>query len=679
MLSSRRLADSTVALALAVALFIAWPSTAEASVSVQVGEPIELQLPEAPTGPLAVEVDGIDVTVWVSVDGQLLSLDPRLPIDPGQHRVDVFEIDADGAFRPRGSWNVEVRSAERLRELSGAGGVGVQVLYRVWDQDIMDAYDRTTASGAARYEGQMADGPWSAQIRAPLLYDSEGSHGSLGRRFDPTDYWLGTALGPASLDVGHHTPEPSSLVLQGFYRRGISAHLDTPMRTRVSTFIFRTDPITGFRESFGITDEDRRTMGVTVATEPLPIRIGTLELAGTYLDATGDESGDGVGVHVGPGHPEEGNAYSVSADGHFFEQRIRLRGEYARTHFDFDSGGRVPVVHDSAYSLLATVEPWPGAVVLGQPAQAVFSWEQSDVGTFFRSLGNPGAQNDLWTRRYEVNLYWAGLSLMGSWSRNRDNRDDEEDQITYRQDDVLLEGSYTPHWLTVASREDWTRFLGTPTLRGRWWRFRTKPLANDGTPVFYEDPTSPGLCFDCVTELVGVDETRRQWEIALGSRYGRWGWNASHARTHFDDRKGLSSDSVDKTTSADVDVQLVDRVTVRARFQLDKTHERDPAFETTRHLVGLELQATPIRDRLDTNVRVDWTKDENSDHTVDERRTVVSAYATWTALAQSNHRPGISVSVFGSYEEVIDQHDPIRDLDAYQLYVQLAIQWSGRH
>lgn len=632
---------------------------------------------------VAVELDGVDVSRWARRDGERLVLETPTRLRPGGHRLDLYEATADGWVR-RGGFDFEVRQTSSLRELRGSIRAEPTLSYRVRDNgfELIPDVDRVEARGPVQLRGRVAGESASVDLRAPFFYDSEGKNGGLGKTWDLGSYLLEAKAGPVAARLGHHAPKPSSLILEGFNRRGISVDFDSPIGVDVSGFIYRTDPITGFRESFGISDEDRRLIGASATTDPIDFRVGEIDFGATFYRATGDEGGTGVGAVNADRTTERGTAYDFSVNLSLLDDRIEMQGEWARSNFDFDGGGGGDFEEDTAWSGLAIVRPFLDADLLGQPVDLQLLYEESETGSLFRALGNPGLPNDLWMRTVNLVFYWAGLDVQALHVRSRDNRDDDRARTINREDTWAIDLAYTPHWLQQP-REDWLRWLGTPTARWGWSRDRRKPLANEpgdralDLGVLMLPPEISALERNLILGDTTINETSRNAYVGFGSRWRRWDFEVSRSELRFDDATGLSADSRSKSTSLAVNLRPHQRLTLGGRVQRDSDRRREPDFKTTSHLAGIDLRGILVPGRLDGTVRVDWQKTVTSDRSVDSRSTIYTAYWNWHVVKPRELRPGLSLSLQGTYRDVIDAARRGGDRDAYQVYLRAIMRWSG--
>ncbi|MEW7979867.1 MAG: hypothetical protein AB2813_08720 [Candidatus Sedimenticola endophacoides] len=154
------------------------------------------------------------------------------------------------------------------------------------------------------------------------------------------------------------------------------------------------------------------------SVRPLPGGSEALELSAAYLSGEAPELGAGV---AGDDLSTGGDAWSVSADGLLLDNRLRLRGEYARSAYDFDGAGGEGAERDHGYSLLASYRPWLDKQIGGSYIDWNLGAEYKRLGTFFRSPANPGAVADRQVERLFSDLVWGEWGLQAALAQERDN------------------------------------------------------------------------------------------------------------------------------------------------------------------------------------------------------------------------------------------------------------------
>ena len=652
----RRLAYS---LAWIGALALAMPAVAgtadwQASLAPADGEtrgpsdPLVVELPDldaATQALLAFAIDGSEVTSWARFEPGRAILEPPVAIEQGAHQLQVYQWTPDGQLLERGAFPFEVQRFAWIPQANLDAVVSVEVERRLADHRQVQPPERTQVRGVLDLRAHAGGENWSVDAYLPVLYDRE--HDFSERSWDLADFLVEARVGRFTGRFGHHAPPANNLILENFHRRGASATWESPMlRSTVTAFAMRTEPITGWNEGSGITDHNRRTYGAIWRSRPLERDWATLELTGTYVRGSGDEAGASVGGFGFLSQINTGTAWDGVADLSLFDGRINLRGEYARSHYDFDGKHGEEARRDDAQSVLAVVRPFLDASPLGHSLNTDLTFEYRRVGPDFKSIANPYTPFDRRFWNAVWNLDWAGLNVVASFAREKDNVDGDDELPTFRDDHFTVDASWRPHWLHRGQREGWKKWVGALQIGGGWARNRVKPVS---TPT-----PAPGPFFDGFGgfEPIYRDETHRTSYGSIGSSYDRWSWNASHTVMRFDDNNDPTFVTQSDDTAFDVFVQLGSRASVSARVQRTELSDLHTDFEDVSWLGGISTQFVIVPDKLDGTLSFDLQRLRNSDSSIDTRTGTVNAALNWTVMRARDYRPGLLLTLSAAGQDV---------------------------
>lgn len=645
-------------------------------------DPITLVLPELPINvleTLVLELDGIDVTQWVNSDGRRASFVPPQALSFGQHELRLVENAPDGSIIERGVWTLDIRKTQTFREADTQAAVTVVGSYRVDDNHLVNAPDKFQTSGAAQWQGAIADGNWRATGYVDVLHNSAlPSTGAVPAVQQPRSTELGQFLftgtvGDASLygiaQVGHHQVVPDSLIAQGFLRRGVSAGVNAASGAVSATaFSQHTSDIIGFQQGLGVGREEDRTNGVTVSGRPLPSRPEALVLTATYLAGEGpDQLGAGAG---GDPTVTSGRAGSVVADSLSFDRRLRLRGEYAATRFDFDGEGRdvlgdgslivnAPAESDYAYAGLASYTPWHDRQVKNHPLVWNVGVEHKRIGTFFRSPAFPMGIPDRKLLRAFSDVSWAGMSFAASLGAETNNVNDLRQLERVRGVHAAANLSYTP----------------PPKL---------EPLADGSLPraPWYGQPFYTlgyqQLRQDVVDASVIVPEGRlrdtRDLAASASFSYTRWNWTALYTWGETEDFLGIQPDTRTRMAQLQAAFRIGDRLTlgpaVGASRVSDLTNQRDTDSLT----VGLNGNYS-ITERIAAGLAYNLNRVDARDDLVNRTTRDAIASLIWTAIPPRGLVPGLNLSLEGQYHDGDGTGIANPSLNTYQIFVKAAVNW----
>ncbi len=627
-------------------------------------EPLKLFIP--PDVPLevlrnlALELDGIDVTAYIQREGDYVIYTPVQPLAYGMHQLRVVEYAPDGSIIERGAWQVEVRKSAAFREASLTAQASIEVSQRVADHNLgSPAPVKNQRNGTLQVDGSLADGDWQAGIKLPVIYSSGQPYNDVDVgefRFDWQRHGV-TAV------IGHQTVGQGSLVMSGFNRRGLSlGYKDDTSGMAFGAFSVRGSSITGVKHGLGVGNRNDRIQGGRFTYYPLRGNGRLLQISGVYLDGKSPEAGVGeTGSTLSTG----GHAWSLSADSLLLDNRLRLRGEYAGTSYDFDGSGGNPAETDHAVALLATYQPWSGKTVGTSTVDWLYGVEFRKVGTFFRSPADPGGVADRRMGRVFSQLTWGDLSATAQWAQETDNVNDLAGLPRQRTRSGVLDFSYNPQPEYDDQGQPRLGLLGQQSYTlslGRELRATTKGAA--------------------VSDR--VDQKTNTIQAAANFTYSNWSWGLSHDRTRVTDNSlsagiptGGSTSS--QSTTLNGSFSFFDDFTLASRITQDKTRYRDRGY--TDHGIdwGVDLTANLVPNKLSGQLGFSMNHSWASDHSSNTRTGQIGMDLTWTVIQAKESRPGLALSLDGSYSHVKDNVDPFSSKTDYQVFFKAKVDWAGMY
>jgi hypothetical protein len=626
-------------------------------------ETIRITLPKLPAGTLqhlALELDDIDVTGLVSVQGNQAAVTPTQPLAWGQHQLRMVEYAADGGIVERGAWTLDVRKSTYFREAELKSNVTLNATNRVSDNHLVNPPGHAQSNGAAHVQGAVADDGWRVSGNADLLYNSQEK--LLPRQKQQTD--LGTFLvtgnaGPLTVNAGHHAIAPDSLVMQGFNRRGASATLASPdTGASITGFELRTQDITGAQQGLGVRDSENRVSGVTATARPIGSDRDALLVSATYLSGQGPNQ---VGVASG-GDPTAigGRAASLSADGSLLDKRVRLRGEYAATRFDFDGlNSGYPTQSDHAYAALAQFTPWRDKIVGGQPMAVSVGAENKRIGSFFHSPANPTGVADRQATRGFAAFNWSGLNAQLSLGHETDNVDDLALLPRTETTQGIVSLNYTP--------------LQKPGADGQF-----------PSPAWYGQPTynmtyvnvDMGVEKAGGTLSSGALHATRNLALSASFSYPTWNWSVAHTRGQDEDLKDFGPDTENRLTQLTANLRLGDKLTLGPTAQINRiTNKSNNNLDSDTTTMGMNLGylfTQRISANLSHNLNHQRVKDGSTD--IQTRDTVGNL--SWMVQPAQDMKPGITLALEGLYHDADDRVTASNNVNNYQLFLKAAVSWQ---
>jgi len=695
----RRLADATLALVVmltATNAFAQWqPTLAQAGEERrQPASDIRIQLPSEVTVEtlqrLALEINDIDVSEVVrleeSPDGFVVVVTPPQPLQPGTHRVRLVEYSQDGQIFERGNWTIETGSADGFAEKSLDVRTTADLAYRVEHDadgrgslsetdDTADVEATPSASqsredgddfqgdGSANIRGRLAKDGWEVEGEASVLYSSLGvdlrdtiDDPRSGDDVDLGEYLIARRDEVSEINLGHHAIESDSLIMEDFYRRGVSASRDlSDGRATGTAFAMRAEPIIGHDDILGIEEVESRIMGGVASVSPFAEdRALTVSVTGLSGKGNDDQGTSFAGRDV----LAEGDALSLAAESRLVEDKLRIRGEYARTDYDFDGiNGDIDKIDDDARMLLVELAPLQGRELGDTPADLTIGAEYQQTGLFFRSIANSFLPSDKDLRRIYSDFRWGGLSLRMAAAAEHDNVDNVPDLPRLETDLYQVSASFSPQPDYDAQGNLVTPWYGRPSLNAglQYGRQEQIRLPEDfrGFPL---------------------DRRTRSARLGASFYHRRWTWYAGHSLGFEEDLSRRTPDVRNEISDVGVNFSVARRLNVGLQYQYNRIQESDGQITRT-SLWGLNLDAVLIPDTLTGRLSYSMNRDRTTDDSLSSDNAFVNFELDWQVIQPRENRPGMSLFLRGDLQNFDDRVDPGNDSTPSQVFVGLSVDW----
>ena len=631
-------------------------------------DPLRIDLPpgvpERDLDYLALDLDRVDVTARVYVEGAQIVFEPPAALPVGGHRLRLVQYRSDGGFDVRGDWRFDIReSAVGVTRLRLDGSASLTARYRVADGGTRTQGPVDHGSGAIDVYGTALGEDGSVEGSASLLYDSlgvpvdaddfldDGTPRSGTREVELGEYIVTARARSLSTTLGHHRLPRESLVMRDFHRRGASVTLSSRERFNASGFAFRTAPVAGFDRILGIDDDDDRVVGAIASGRLASLPAGDLELAAMVLTGEGSER-PGIGI-ASAAAPVDGDAASLALTAGFRDQRVVARGEFARSRFDFDSSDSDDrKAEDDAYQFSLTLDPWQSRLIGDRPAYWRTRFEYEQIGTFFRSVANPGAVSDVRALRLTSAFSALGWSVDGRLSREEDNVDDDPAIASYRSDIAGLFASFTPP--RELASDTGTRWFGQPTFLFGVDYTRQRDVS---TPV-------AGGGFD-----FSLDGVTRQSTLGASFVYDHWDWGINHTFGELEDRLDRTPDNENTLTDVSLNYRFGDRLYLGTQFQRSHVREVGTGVEIDGYLAGINSYFVIVPGTLSGSTYLSWNRQRSNNGAISTRTRTVDVNVEWQARAPRTNRPGLKVFLQGQYQQIDDDRLDAAADDPYQVFV----------
>jgi len=620
------------------------------------------QIPVKELQQLKLEVDGIDVTSFIESDGNDAVYKPVQPLAWGKHEARVVEYTPDGEIIERGDWTFEVRKTRLFREASLNANLSLTGRERIAQRDQINQPNPFAGNGSLDLNGSVANDFWKANANGQFVYDDPNGNQRNGKKnIDAGDFLLSAQGGPLTVQAGRHSVRADNVLLQnGVNNRGVSATLTTDvLNSSMTGFTMRSSAVTGFQHGFAINNSNDRIEGVTLESYPLASNTGTVKVTGVYVNGNNTEAGAFIG---GDTTVMGGNGFGGTVDGVFFSNRLRMRGEYARTRFDFDGKvGSLAPLADHAYTALGSFKILDGFSLANKPMDWTLGAQQRYFGTNYRSVADvTGGISDSKLTQVFTNANWADLSMQGELDQGFDNVSDAPGLPKNR----TRLGTMTLGWYPQSKYDEQGMpvigFFGTPSLTGTV----TSQQVLTVTPGAI---AATGL--DMLTNNLLVDAT---------FTYATWNWHTNYTVTWLGDHTNAIASTRTDNASADLTLPLFNRsLTFNPRLELIRVKNRGTGVDTKTVHPSLTTTVALLENKLNGSIVTDVSRIFTNDGMQDGTTWSVNGSLDWTASQATDYRPGLMLSLSGSYMDTRDRITVVQSFSNYQLFLNATINWNG--
>jgi len=611
---------------------------------------------------LKLEVDGIDVTSFIESDGSDAVYKPVQPLAWGKHEARVVEYTPDGEILERGDWTFEVRKTKLFREASLGAVFSLTGHERIAQRDNTNQPNPFSGNGSLTLNGSVANDFWKGNANGQFVYDDPNGNTRNGKKsIDVGDFLFAAQGGPLTVQAGHHSVAADNVLLQnGINNRGVSATIGTNvLHSSVTGFTMRSSPVTGFQHGFAISNPDDRIEGVTLQSYPLAGENGTVKLTGVYVNGNSTESGDFTG-----GDPTVmgGDGFGGTVDSVFFSNRLRIRGEYARTRFDFDGKtGSLASLTDHAYTALGTFKILDGVSLLDKPMVWTLGTQYRYFGTDYRSVADvTGGISDTEVAQIFTSANWANISVNGELDQGFDNVSDAPSLPKNRTRLGTLTIGWNPQPDYDQQGMPVVGFFGTPSLTGTVTSQQVLTVTSGAI-------AATGL--DTLTNTLGADAT---------FMYSTWNWHAGYMVTWLGNHTDAIASTRTDNANADITYALFNqRLTLMPKLELIREKNRGTLVDSKTVHPSLTTIVALLDNKVNAGITADVTRTFTNDGLQDGTTWSVNGNLDWAALKATTYKPGLTLSLTGNYTDTHDKVNILTSLSNYQLFLNATIDWNG--
>lgn len=597
------------------------------------------------------ELDGVDITQRVTLEGARVVFYPASPYGTGQHVLRLVRLGKNNKLVEINRWHFIVGDAtEAAAAATLRGQMDATYSARVFDNIDSDLSEGDIQNFMAQgqLDAALDQAGWRLGLRGNGLLNSEddlnpaGAAAEVGEFLLTAEKDIGAVRTAARL--GNHDIGASNLLIDQFYRRGFSVGADIAQgRAQVTGFAMNPAAATGNRNMFGIDDSGQLARGAHMRIRPLQSLGDRLEIESTVYSGKGGIDGSGVGGN--PAISYRGNGFQIGGAAEILKDRLALRTQYASADYDGDGAGAEPERRGEAYGISFSFTPF---VPPADSGTTHLDWTIEPgyyrAGSFYRSMLNAGAESDreLWS--VKSRLGYGALTLDGEVSWATDNVSDNPDLPHDRSMQAWAQGSYT------LAPETW----GTPVL------FFGAALSDDE-----RQKTPAGFGGD------GLDRTTSSLNGGLALSFEKTSWSFNHTYSALNDREDSAAEYRSHYTDFSAEYRFNSRLTLRPGVQMEFLRDDTQGSSTNTH-GSFGLQSEIIEGKLwnNTNYSMQVAGGKSSQGRLYNAETEFN----WVLKPAENNSPGYAVAFSGLYTNNTGTRDAFdREDEELRLFARLKL------
>lgn len=647
------------------------PMEAAGQIVLQVAESVS----DARYSNFFVQLDGDDITSLVSVTGRTVTYQPPVKLAPGDHILLLVEKKGEGQFVEVARWALRVGDGGASGTgtgpagVAGAGGEAAPAVtgefagqYNYLVSDNLEHDDKVRPhSGTATMNvgAHVSSGHWDTTAKLNGYYDSKERNNAPDDDHFMLGEYLVTAQGKydlltATLNLGNHDAGISNLLVDQYYRRGISARLDVSHWLRATAFAQDPARAIGNSNVTGIARDEQRGQGGALRLFPLPGSYGErVWVEGATYYSEGTIAGDGAGVPAN--FSNLGRGWAGAAEAQTLDDKVNLRGDFSQTQFDDDGrAAALKYVRDEAYRGRVAWSPIATLLQTDTSAERLqFVGQYQHYGTFYRSLANLGAPIDEERLSVSGSYLKDSLSVSAETYFAQNNVNDEPLLPTDRGMGALFNVSVQPVF-----------FWGDIDASSLFGRTTWNMGASVARELRHETPAGflgDGLNQHTLTANGG-------WTVAFDKVNG----TLSHTFTDFDNQAVPIDSYQTHFTELSMTWQVNDRFTVTPAAQMQIQQESGPDPVTKQYFASIDTSAIIIPDKLSHTFHYGAILDNGT--AADDQHNLLTEFVWQVNQASLNH-PGVAVSLSGAYDHATrDALPPGSDKDEiYKVFLSLKV------
>lgn len=599
---------------------------------------------------IVVELDAIEITSMLITEGTNVSFQPLQPLSAGQHELRVVEYSEEGDIEELGYWSIEVRQSEFIQQYQVVANNQISANYRVADKNIGIPEPKEFHSQAISQVAFSTDsGNWQSSGQFDLYYDSLAANRIDNRAINNNEFLFSVGNDVVEARLGHQTMAVTGLVMDNFLRRGVSLESRiASINSRVSGFSLSSPHVIGFGNGLGINDSQERVEGVTFDSSPFADDPRSLYITGTWLKGRSFNVDQFIGNSIPmPIAGTDSEAWAFSGESLLFQNKLRIRAEYAATDYDFNVSDSLDSDEDDAYSVLVTYND----VVDSRIAWNVGAATQK-IGTFFRSIANQALPSDKQINKFFAGTQWASFGLQTTIERQQDNVEKINFLPRINTDLTNLSFNWTP---VVENFDGW---YGAPSFALTTNYQSQLQTFTPGNYLFAE-----------------TDNDISNWQLSSQFSYQTNSWGLALTTTDYTDHSLIQSDS--ETVSFDLygNFAFGENSALSISPVISWNDTKDTTYQITTTSISFALQSAMmiIPKELNASLNVNWNSNEVGNNLLDGDNFAATFAIYWSIRQPKVNQFGVSLNLTSSYNDFNDNLISLNSLEAHQTYLSMTV------
>lgn len=599
---------------------------------------------------ITIELDSVDITEMVQIANGKMVYSPLQAMLVESHELRITEYTDEGDINELGVWHFNVRMSELFEEYSFSADTQLNSNYRIAEKNNDSPLpDRFQNDANSQVGFKIKNGNWHAEGQFDLNYTSVAENRPSHRTIENSEFLIKMGNQFVNATIGHQNIGQSSLIMDNFRRRGVSIEGKIPsINSTITGFSLSSLNLSGFGHGLGISDSQQRVKGYSFSTNPIAGSPKLFNLSTTWISGKGNDGSNFIANFDDFQNPneispasEEGSAWTISTDSLLFEDKLRIRAEYAETEFNFNPLNDLNAEKDSAENFLVTYSDY---------TQNAISWNAGlnyqRIGTYFKSLANRGLPSDKQLSKLFAGIQWNTVGIQVSGEEQKDNLSEME-QLP---ETITQLNSINVNWSPQLA--DNNSLLGTPNFA---FGYNEQNQRQQNLPLDYFFPEA--------------DNQMANWQASGSFNYKTNSWGVTFMNTSFTDKSGVQNNTDTDSINLFANFTFDDIGSLSPSIQFD--HSKDEVTQLTSTGVTYSIQSmfTLIPHELDGTVDLILNKNETNDLLTRGENLAMNLALNWHAREATANQVGLELALGGTYNNFEDRIFTPYSSETYRIYL----------